>query len=154
MQQAAAKIHFLRPESQKSRPNLAPGLPPKLSIENVSKSSGNERVPDDVLTELYGDDLDLWRWVNDAGGDWGLAANWRDVATNTARVPTAADDVLIDVPTDALITISEAIVTVNSLVSNDRFRDSESTFPDVSDRLIRYMIVNDEVVFERRAKRR
>jgi hypothetical protein len=41
-----------------------------------------------------------------------------------------------------------------SIVSNDRFRDGEKVFPDASDRLIRYMIVNDEVVFERRTRRR
>lgn len=40
------------------------------------------------------------------------------------------------------------------IVSNDRFRDRESAFPEVAERVIRYMIVNDEVVFERRAKRR
>lgn len=41
-----------------------------------------------------------------------------------------------------------------SVVSNDRFRDREGAFPEISDRLIRYMIVNDEVVLERRTKRR
>jgi hypothetical protein len=41
-----------------------------------------------------------------------------------------------------------------SVVSNDRFRDREGAFPEITDRLIRYMIVNDEVVLERRTKRR
>ncbi|MEX2581708.1 MAG: hypothetical protein WD766_00405 [Gemmatimonadota bacterium] len=40
------------------------------------------------------------------------------------------------------------------VVSNDRFRDREQAFPDVAERIIRYMIVNDEVVLERRTKRR
>lgn len=40
------------------------------------------------------------------------------------------------------------------VVSNDRFRDHEKAFPDAAERVIRYMIVNDEVVFERRTKRR
>lgn len=40
------------------------------------------------------------------------------------------------------------------IVSNDRFRDRESSFPDLSDRLIRFMLVDDEVVLERRAHRR
>jgi hypothetical protein len=40
------------------------------------------------------------------------------------------------------------------IVSNDRFRDRAKDFPDASDRLIRYMIVQDEVVFERRTRRR
>lgn len=40
------------------------------------------------------------------------------------------------------------------IVSNDRFRDREKAFPEVRERVIRYMILNDEVVFERRSKRR
>lgn len=40
------------------------------------------------------------------------------------------------------------------VVSNDRFRDREKAFPEAKERVIRYMIVNDEVVLERRAKRR
>jgi len=41
-----------------------------------------------------------------------------------------------------------------AVVSNDRFRDRESVFPEVSERLIRFMIVNEEVVLERRTRRR
>jgi hypothetical protein len=41
-----------------------------------------------------------------------------------------------------------------SIVSNDRFRDHEQGFPDARDRMIRYMIVEGEVVLERRTKRR
>ena len=41
-----------------------------------------------------------------------------------------------------------------SVVSNDRFRDRISGFPDVRKRLIKYMIVEGEVVFERRTGRR
>jgi hypothetical protein len=40
------------------------------------------------------------------------------------------------------------------IVSNDRFRDHLRDFPDVPDRLIRYMIVEGEVVLERRAGKR
>jgi hypothetical protein len=40
------------------------------------------------------------------------------------------------------------------IVSNDRFRDRQKSFPEARDRVIRYMILNDEVVFERRTKRR
>ena len=40
------------------------------------------------------------------------------------------------------------------IVSNDRFRDRLSAFPDAADRLIRYMIVEREVVLERRAGKR
>ena len=40
------------------------------------------------------------------------------------------------------------------IVSNDRYRDQINVFPEARDRIIRYMIVNGEVVFERRTKRR
>jgi hypothetical protein len=41
-----------------------------------------------------------------------------------------------------------------SVVSNDRFRDRITSFPEVKKRLIKYMIVEGEVVFERRTGRR
>src|SRR4029079_10236246 len=41
-----------------------------------------------------------------------------------------------------------------SIVSNDRFRDRLKDFAEGRDRVIRYMIVQDEVVLERRTKRR
>ncbi|MEO5509558.1 MAG: hypothetical protein ABIV28_05880 [Longimicrobiales bacterium] len=41
-----------------------------------------------------------------------------------------------------------------SIVSNDRFKDRLQAFPEAHDRVIRYMIVADEVVFERRTSRR
>ena len=41
-----------------------------------------------------------------------------------------------------------------SIVSNDRFRDRIKQFPEARDRVIRYMIVQDEVVLERRTHRR
>ena len=40
------------------------------------------------------------------------------------------------------------------VVSNDRFKDRIEAFPEARERVIRYMIVNDEVVFERRTNRR
>lgn len=40
------------------------------------------------------------------------------------------------------------------IVSNDRFRDRQEAFPDARERMIRYMIVEDEVVFEKRNRRR
>lgn len=62
------------------------------------------------------------RWVNDAGGNWNDVNNWRDVATNQPRVPGTSDDVLMDVPSDALVTFGTGIVTVSSLISNERFQ--------------------------------
>jgi hypothetical protein len=41
-----------------------------------------------------------------------------------------------------------------SVVSNDRFKDRIDSFPEARDRAIRYMIVNQEVVFEKRTHRR
>ena len=41
-----------------------------------------------------------------------------------------------------------------SIVSNERFRDHQKAFPDAAKRLIRYMVVKGEVVFERRTERR
>lgn len=40
------------------------------------------------------------------------------------------------------------------VVSNDRFKDRLEAFPEAREQVIRYMIVNDEVVFERRTSRR
>ena len=40
------------------------------------------------------------------------------------------------------------------IVSNDRFRDRERAFPEARERIIRYMIVDGEVVLEQRAKQR
>ena len=41
-----------------------------------------------------------------------------------------------------------------SVLSNDRFKDRIASFPEVRNRIIRYMIVAGEVVLERRTKRR
>jgi hypothetical protein len=41
-----------------------------------------------------------------------------------------------------------------SVLSNDRFKDRIAHFPEVKNRIIRYMIVAGEVVLERRTKRR
>ena len=41
-----------------------------------------------------------------------------------------------------------------SIVSNDRFRDRQKAFPDAAKRLIKYMVMKGEVVFERRTGRR
>ncbi|MEX0907198.1 MAG: hypothetical protein WD054_02625 [Gemmatimonadota bacterium] len=40
------------------------------------------------------------------------------------------------------------------VVSNDRFKDRLEAFPEAREQVIRYMIVSDEVVFERRINRR
>ena len=40
------------------------------------------------------------------------------------------------------------------VVSNDRYKDRLAAFPEARERVMRFMIVNDEVVFERRTNRR
>jgi len=40
------------------------------------------------------------------------------------------------------------------VVSNDRFKDRLQAFPEARERVIRFMIVNREVVLERRTSRR
>lgn len=40
------------------------------------------------------------------------------------------------------------------VVSNDRFKDRIARFPEARERIIRYMIVADEVVFEKRTGKR
>jgi hypothetical protein len=40
------------------------------------------------------------------------------------------------------------------IVSNDLFRDRADSFPEARERMIRYMIVDEQVVFERRNKKR
>jgi hypothetical protein len=40
------------------------------------------------------------------------------------------------------------------IVSNDRFRDRLGSFPELRHRIVRYMILEDEVVLERRNGRR
>jgi hypothetical protein len=40
------------------------------------------------------------------------------------------------------------------VVSNDRFKDRLEAFPEAREHVVRFMIVNDEVVFERRTSRR
>lgn len=41
-----------------------------------------------------------------------------------------------------------------SIVTNDRFRDRIDKYPELRHRLVRYMVVGDEVVLERRVGRR
>ncbi len=52
-------------------------------------------------------------WVNPSGGSWDVAANWSD------GVPTASDDVVINVPGGPTITISSGAQAANSLTADD-----------------------------------
>ncbi len=59
-------------------------------------------------------------WVNPAGGMWEEPSNWLDVSSQVARVPIATDDVQIDVPGDATITLTSER-EVRTLVSAEAF---------------------------------
>ena len=80
-------------------------------------------------------------------------------AIQTASVTPAAKPVVpaIKAPagTDAdYFILSFARELDAAIVSNDRFKDRIAAFPEVEEDMIRYMIVADEVVFERRSGRR
>ena len=57
----------------------------------------------------------LKEWVADTGGNWNDPANWED-----GTLPTASDDVLIDIPTgEFTITVNSSGVVVNSLQTSE-----------------------------------
>jgi allophanate hydrolase subunit 2 len=53
-------------------------------------------------------------WINPSGGNFNDPTNW-----DTGAVPVATDDVYINVPTNAVITVSSGTVQVNSLLSEN-----------------------------------
>lgn len=56
-------------------------------------------------------------WINPAGGDWAVAANW-----SSGTIPGAADDAIINLPGDYAVTHSTGNHTVRSLTSYRQFR--------------------------------
>jgi Calx-beta domain/Bacterial Ig domain len=52
-------------------------------------------------------------WKNSNGGDWSIGSNW-----STGAVPTATDDVVIDIPVSAPIRYAAGTSQINSLTSN------------------------------------
>jgi hypothetical protein len=62
------------------------------------------------------------KWINPAGGDWDVAANWQDAITGANRVPTAADDAVIDLGANNFtVTHSGSNDVVNSLTDQAPF---------------------------------
>src|SRR6478736_2236593 len=61
-------------------------------------------------------------WINPAGGSWNVAANW-----SGGTVPTASDDVTIDLPGALTITHSSGTDTVHSLTSQESLTLSGGT---------------------------
>src|SRR5262249_19766260 len=67
----------------------------------------------------------LVTWINPAGGDWGVAGNWSSHA-----VPTASDDVVIDVPGQITITHSQnASDAVRSVTCSEALVVSAGSLP-------------------------
>ncbi|MDC0358125.1 hypothetical protein OAO01_04855, partial [Oligoflexia bacterium] len=57
-------------------------------------------------------------WISDTSGDWNTVANW-----SPNKVPTAADDVVIDRPTAAItVTISSGDQAAKSVSCNESLR--------------------------------
>jgi hypothetical protein len=100
-----------------------------------------DRLTQDGLTPILVADAALRHQIDDAESYEGLVK-----AGEIKQAPAGTD-------ADYFI-LSFARELGASVLSNDRFKDRISHFPEVRDRIIRYMIVAGEVVLERRAKRR
>jgi Zc3h12a-like ribonuclease protein len=100
-----------------------------------------DRLTEDGLTPILVADAALRHQIDDADGYEALVK-----AGEIQQAPAGTDaDYFI-------LTFARELGA--SVLSNDRFKDRIAKFPDVKDRIIRYMIVAGEVVLERRTKRR
>jgi len=100
-----------------------------------------DHLTEDGLTPILVADAALRHQIDDAEGYEALVK-----AGEIQQAPAGTD-------ADYFI-LSFARELGASVLSNDRFKDRIASFPEVKDRVIRYMIVAGEVVLERRAKRR
>ena len=112
-------------------------LAPKLANVRLVR----DRLTEDGLTPILVADAALRHQIDDADGYEALVK-----AGEIQQAPAGTD-------ADYFI-LSFAEELDASVVSNDRFRDRIDAFPEVRKRLIKYMIVEGEVVFERRTGRR
>jgi hypothetical protein len=100
-----------------------------------------DRLTQDGLTPILVADAALRHQIDDAGAYEGLVK-----AGEIKQAPAGTDaDYFI-------LTFARELDA--AVLSNDRFKDRIAHFPEVKDRIIRYMIVAGEVVLERRTKRR
>ena len=100
-----------------------------------------DRLTEDGLTPILVADAALRHQVDDADGYEALVK-----AGEIQQAPAGTDaDYFI-------LTFARELDA--SVLSNDRFKDRIAHFPEVRNRIIRYMIVAGEVVLERRTKRR
>ena len=100
-----------------------------------------DRLTEDGMTPILVADAALRHQIDDADGYEALVK-----AGDIQQAPAGTDaDYFI-------LTFARELDA--SVLSNDRFKDRIAHFPDVKERIIRYMIVAGEVVLERRTKRR
>jgi len=100
-----------------------------------------DRLTEDGLTPILVADAALRHQIDDADGYEVLVK-----AGEIQQAPAGTDaDYFI-------LTFARELDA--SVLSNDRFKDRIASFPEVRNRIIRYMIVAGEVVLERRTKRR
>jgi hypothetical protein len=85
-------IHRLASSRRKGKRQLPRGIRPALEVLEDRR----------LLATI--------NWANTQGGDWGVAGNW-----DLNRVPTASDDVVINVGSNITITHSSGTDSVNSL---------------------------------------
>jgi hypothetical protein len=111
----------------------------KARLENIVLVC--RKLQDEGIEPIVVADAALRHQIDDAAGYERLVEDGR---IHQAPAGTDADSFIL----------SFARELDASVVSNDRFRDRMDAFPEARDRVIRYMIVADEVVLERRTKRR
>jgi len=100
-----------------------------------------DRLTEDGLTPILVADAALRHQIDDADGYEVLVK-----AGEIQQAPAGTDaDYFI-------LTFARELDA--AVLSNDRFKDRIAHFPEVRNRIIRYMIVAGEVVLERRTKRR
>ena len=116
------------------------------STEKVAPKLANvrlvrDRLTEDGMTPILVADAALRHQIDDADGYEALVK-----AGEIQQAPAGTDaDYFI-------LTFARELDA--SVLSNDRFKDRISHFPEVRERIIRYMIVAGEVVLERRGKPR
>ena len=111
----------------------------KAALENIRLI--REKLIEEGYEPVVLADAALRHQIDDARGYEGLV---EDGTIKQAPAGTDADYFIL----------SFARELGANIVSNDRFKDRVEAFPEVKKRVIRYMIVNREVVFERRTHRR
>lgn len=92
--------------------NLPPVAVGSFITATATDANGNTSEFSACQTVVAGASTNI-SWINPAGGAWNVAANWQD-GNGVNRVPTASDDVIIDLAGTYTITLGSA-VTVNTI---------------------------------------